>query len=221
MEPQRYRRCRRGEAPQREEHPVRRSLIALVIAVVVGLLVAAPAGAKPGHGPDEDDGGISQVVITGGDLGRPIRLTGGGEIEHLATATYLTQSLDRFVPTENPAPSGELGPRYDISYLLTFDTAKTLGFRWPKLITQRLYPFAEGGPAVFTPEQGLTASGWWAAAERLTGFFATHGITAPVEDHAPAPSPALSPWWWLAAVLFVAGGLLVLRLAARRPSRVL
>jgi hypothetical protein len=157
-------------------------------------------------------------VITGDDLDGPIRLTGEREIQSFASTTYLSQSLARFVPTEIPAPRGELGPRYDIAYNLTFDAAWTLGV--PMEITQRLYPFAEGGPMLFTPEQRLSAEGWWLAADRLTPILASHGIVAPVEDDATTPSPSLSPLWWLAAVLFVAGGTLVLRRARGAPSRV-
>jgi hypothetical protein len=196
---------------------MRRTLTVLSIAIALGLLAAAPAGAKPGHGPH--DGGIAQIVITGDDVDLPIRLTREREINSFASTTHLSQSLARFVPTEIPAPRGELGPRYDIAYNLTFEAAWTLGV--PMEITQRLYPFAEGGPVLFTPEQRLSADGWWPAADRLTTILASHGIAAPVEEDAPAPSPSPSPFSWIAALLFVAGGALVLRRARRAPSRVL
>jgi hypothetical protein len=158
-------------------------------------------------------------VITGGDLDRPIRLTTGREIQSFALATHLSHTLARFVPTKMPAPRGELGPRYDIAYNLTFDAARTLSV--PVEITQRIYPFATGGPTLFTPKQRLSADGWWPAAEGVMSILASHGIAAPVEDDALASSPSPSPLWWVASALFVAGGALVLRRAYRAPSRVL
>jgi hypothetical protein len=197
---------------------MRRPLSALLIAIALGFLAAAPAIGKPGHGPG--DGAIARIVITDGDLDRAIRLGSHREIEPFAAYTYFTQSLGRFVPGTVPAPTGELGPRYDVTYHLTSRVARTLGV--PTEITQKLYPFTDDGPMLFTPDQGLTAEGWWRADDRAMDILAPHGITAPIESEAPAPASGSTPWWWVAAGLFVSGGaVLILQRANRSPSRVL
>jgi hypothetical protein len=128
---------------------------------------------------------------------------------------------------EESAPAGPLGPRYEVTYVIAEPPGQ------PDVI-QHLYPFAEGGPVVYTPggqewfggTAGTAPAGWFAAGQELMELLTDEGlpITAPAIERAPAPqtepSPAL-PWAIAGlAALLLAGvaGLQRVRPATQRAA---
>jgi hypothetical protein len=181
-----------------------------------GLLVAMalPAQAKVAgeayiSGPGLPGGGIS---VDGSD-------GGGWPVE----SGLLNGEL-----VEETAPPGELGPRYRVTYVIAEPPGQ------PDVI-QHLYPYADGGPVVYTPggQQWLGATagdapaGWFAADQGLTDLLTEAGLpsTAPAVERAPAPrtEPSAALPWAIAglAALLLAGtaaGLRRVRPALQRTA---
>jgi hypothetical protein len=152
------------------------------------VVVALPAQAKVAgsayiNGPGLPGGGIS---VDGSDgAGWPV----------------LSGLLDGGL-VEEAAPPGALGPRYEVTFVIAEPPGQ------PD-VRQHLYPYAEGGPVVYTPggqewfggTAGTAPVGWFAADQGLMDLLTDQGlpITAPAIESAAAaapqtePSPAL-PW---------------------------
>ena len=167
---------------------------AISVAVVLGVMaLMGPATAKfvgeatvegPGVGTVADGGGITFGKRKG--------------------ALYASQSgLFAGIDGMSEAPSTELGPRYIARFDLEYPG------RYPDIV-QHLYPYASGGPLVYTPAGqrwtygGHDASaGWFRMTPRLLEALRVRGLpaTSPVAtgDEAAAasdPQPAPSPVIW-------------------------
>jgi hypothetical protein len=128
-------------------------------ALAVVLLLPATAAAK----------GPSQASISGGGLAKPIKVGGNGEMEGTPLGNLTMeagffpaafgQSPDPMLPKR---PSGNLGPRFTIHYVVPWENNST--FR----ITQDVYPYADGGAVTYMkPNQPIfemaTIGGWFRA----------------------------------------------------------
>jgi hypothetical protein len=128
-----------------------------IIALVVAALLAAP-GVAIAKGP-------LSGTVSGPGLAAPIKLDGTGEWDAdspLALLTTNTGIFDRSRRLRRPA--GELGPRYEVRLVFPRLSTGKPGY----VVRQRLYPYAEHRPAVYTPRgQRLhdhstrTAGGWY------------------------------------------------------------
>jgi hypothetical protein len=133
-----------------------RSRLALVLLAAALVLPAAAAAKGPG-----------EASITGPGLGKALRIAGNGESvgTPLGQITQLTgffpaafgQSPD---PMLKQAPTGDLGPRYTIHYVVPGGDGRT--FR----VVQDVYPYAHGGALTYTkPGQPIfdstTRGGWF------------------------------------------------------------
>ena len=86
-------------------------------------------------------------------------------------------------PVKRARPSGELGPRYDVSYVVPGPSTDTL--------RQQLYPYASGGPVTYMePGQEFwsdqrTHGGWLRASAGLKSMLVQAGLprTAPGTRH--------------------------------------
>jgi hypothetical protein len=176
-------------------------------AIVAGALPAQAkvAGAASINGPGLG-GGIS---IRGDDgAGYPVM---SGLLEDGARATI-------------QAPTEKVGPRYMAIYDIRFPKGE------PSVI-QYLYPFAEGGPLVYTPPgqewiggaDGTAPSGWFTMDPELLQELRDRGLpeASPVPLQAPAegqpqPAPARGPSGILWATILLAGLLVAGAVVGRR-----
>jgi hypothetical protein len=219
--------------------------LAVAMSIAAALTLATPALAK----------GPTQARITGPGLAHAIVVSGHGEatdsastLGTLAWQTGLFAVL--FGPSGDiPAPArlaaapraGTLGPRYALSYTVPGVTPSPPS-AMAGHIRQYLYPWAAGGPVIYTPpgQQGFNggtvqAAGWFRGRPPLARVLAQAGL--PSRPRALAAQARLSaaagpgtPAWLiaLAAVLAVAalsGAALWLRrrkppaMAAGLPAR--
>jgi hypothetical protein len=177
-----------------------------VSATMLALLaLALPAQAKfegtahvsgPGAGGGAGEGG-GGITMGGSD--------GGG---YPMLAGLLDPAASR-----TAAPTGELGARYDVRYVIEEPPNQ------PPLI-QHLYPFAEDGPVIYTPPgqefigsaDGTTDGGWSRPDPELItelqdrGLPETSPVEAPVTETVRTPSTAPSP---LVGVAVLLAGLVV------------
>ena len=187
----------------------------LVFVATVGFVVIAWASPAMAKGPD-------QVTITGPGLDKPIVVTGYGEpgsgdgIGELADGSGLflvmfgSDGSNRTVVSK--APSGQLGPKYQLSYRVPDGTDAG------STVRQDLYPLAAGGPVTHT-EAGqavfgnLTTGGWYRAPSNFGRVLGQLGVpTSAVGQAQPepaataqrgsAPAPA-TPGLPIAAILVV------------------
>jgi hypothetical protein len=158
----------------------------------VSLAAAATAWAK----------GPTAARITGPGLGEPIVLSGFGESGDGSPLAVLTMEGGFFPATfgEVPdpmlpqKPSGELGPRYSVTYTVPGPSSEAH-------IEQSLFPYAEGGTLLYTPpnqpifEGERTRGGWFRAAPRLRAALVRAGLpeTAPRADATAVDSAASPP----------------------------
>ena len=187
--------------------------IAFIAAVLA--FVAAPAALAKGP---------TEAQISGPGLGKAILLSGNAEGGSPSDFGTLVEGLGFFPsvfgqqpdPMLQGRPGGELGPRYTVKYQVpTGDTTTAL-------ISQDLYPYADGGPVAYMrPGQivfGTTVpGGWFRAADSVKPLLVDRGLqpTAPGADEG---SDLLGPLAIFAAIL-LAGALFVLALTRvrRRP----
>ena len=180
---------------------IRRILIVAVVAVVAPLAVAAPAEAK---GPES-------AVISGPGV-ESTRLTWISAEDDLATLLDVAFPWDEVgkEPPRAEPPLEELGAMYAVTYHMP----SIQGHSRAGTVRQALYPFAEGGPLVYTPPSqrmlGLPVdSGWQEASTRLTLLLRDLGadpdaatnqtVVAPAaQTDAPADDTG-SAWPWIAA----------------------
>jgi hypothetical protein len=158
---------------------MRRSL-ALALPVLLALVIPATAGAK----------GPSEATITGPGLSSPITFK-GVEGNYPAAFGQLVEEGGFFPqtfggspdPLKRNRPAGELGARYDVSYVVPGPTTDTL--------RQQLYPYASGGPLTYMePGQKFwgdqrTHGGWLRTAADFKAMLVQAGLprTSPDARH--------------------------------------
>jgi hypothetical protein len=139
--------------------------LVLLAAVVAGLAVATAAQAKGPIAATIDGPGPSGGISLGGN-GEP---GSGAPLGNLADQSGLFPAAFRQSPDPMLAdrPTGDLGPRYTITYRLPGPNGEE------STIRQNAYPNAQGGPVTYTaPGQRFfgtesTRGGWYRAAPAL------------------------------------------------------
>ena len=186
---------------------------AAALAVIVAL--AGPAHAK----------GIQSATITGPGLDEPIDLSppdgDGGDLAALTAFWEAMPGQPQTPELADEAPTGQLGPRYRVTWRLLTGPDDVTAIR------QDLYPYANGGPLVYTPTgQPIfgqsTLGGWREAPVALRDRLRALGV--PGAGAAPAPSAPSSrgPPWPVVMVATAAlalagvGGAVAVRRARRR-----
>lgn len=186
-------------------------LVPLAVAVLTAVLPTA-AVAK----------GASEAQVTGPGLDEPISLAaegqrGGEQIMQIAEQAgffpaVFGQSPD---PMLSEQPTGDLGPRYTITYVVPGPDKKI------DTITQALYPYAKpavtqmaSGQSFFGTEE--TRGGWFVASSSLKDSLVAVGL--------PAYTPAASDDDWIPTTLVgvlvsLMGAAVVIALLARRFRR--
>jgi hypothetical protein len=167
--------------------------------IAAAITLAAPALAK----------GPSQASITGPGLARAIAVSGDGEpgmqspLALLAGQTGLFAVLfgpdvgvpgQASAPLRTPPPKASLGARYTVIYTVPGVTPQP-GEQYGR-IRQDLYPYAAGGPVIYTPpgQAGfggpVAVTGWLRAGPGLTRTLAQLGVPSrPRTQAAPKTSP--------------------------------
>jgi hypothetical protein len=186
------------------------------IAGVLALVLAPTALAK----------GPTEARISGPGLGKAIVLSGDAESGGPSDFGSFVEGTGFFPsvfgqqpdPMLTARPSGDLGPKYTIEYKVpTGDTTTAV-------VTQDLYPYADGSPVAYMPAGQLvfdsgppTLGGWFRTTDAVKPLLVDHGLraTAPAADDGRDFGP-LVPF---AAVLLV-GALAALALTRvrRRPK---
>jgi hypothetical protein len=193
---------------------VRRTSSLLFVSIACIVAIALPASAKGGIGP------LRKATIKGPGLDKPVTLK-GGDGELLASHTDVVSGDE---PVETSTRPQNLGPRYDMTFVYsTFEHGRR-GMRHRRVVLhQELYPYAHGGPWIFTPAgQRLgddphvfpsVASGWAQGSDVLfDNLTLAWGLPAQHTSSTRSPaSPSNEPTWpWLGG----AAGLLVVGLGA-------
>jgi hypothetical protein len=173
--------------------------VTLGLALVVAL--AGPAQAK----------GIQSATITGPGLDEPIDYSppdgNGGDLAALTAVWEVMPGQPQTPALRDRAPTGQLGPRYRITWRLMTGPDDVTAIR------QDLYPYADGGPLVHTPAgQPIfgesTPGGWRGAPVGLRDRLRALGV--PEAGDVPAPSAGGSQWPAVivaaTAVVALAGG---------------
>jgi hypothetical protein len=151
-------------------------LLLVPAALVAALLVPATAAAK----------GPSSASVSGPGLDKALTISGNGEaignlLGNLTTEAGYFPAV--FGQQPNPMlaarPSGQLGPRLTIRYVVPFEGPR------PGRITQDAYPYAAGGAVTYMkpgqPIFGTTTHGGWYRAVGLKRTLVRQGlsVTAP------------------------------------------
>jgi hypothetical protein len=198
--------------------------IPVAVGVVVAiLLVPATAHAK---GPDS-------ATIEGAGLAAPIAVDGnhgGSSFTDLREEAGFMPAAFRETPDPmmRSAPTSELGPKLVITWRVPAGEAPISSIR------QDVYPFADGGPLVYTaPGQPFlqtehTYGGWYRALPALTASLERLGVPAPAAKPVPAAKQLAPDSTWTTPLLVVsavalgAGALATIGLTAlaRRRRRV-
>jgi hypothetical protein len=183
---------------------------AVALALVVAL--AGPAQAK----------GIQSATISGPGLDEPIEFSppdgDGGDLAALTAVWEAMPGQPQTPVFMEEAPTGQLGPRYRITWRLLTGPDEVTAIR------QDVYPYAYGGPLVHTPAgQQIfgqsTPGGWRDAPVALSDRLRALGVP---EAGAVSASSAGGTQW--PAVFMVAAGALALAgvggaVAVRRAQR--
>jgi hypothetical protein len=174
-------------------------------------------------GPSALAKGPSQAVITGSGLSVPVSLREPGSKtigQDLADIVQLSGFFSEAFggKARGHRPSGELGPRYTVTYTMS-DVSP------PATLIQHIYPFADAGP-VTTMTHGQTfwgiqhtPGGWFRAKGKLKTLLMSLGVPEPVVQAPVAARPSAGAasrfpigWGILGAiVVFVAAGMLISR----------
>ena len=150
-----------------------------VVAAVVGLVVLTMAGPAAAKGAD-------QATITGPGISTPIVVDGAGEpgsgerLGQLGDASGLFVAMfgpgsDGAMALSGTAPTGALGPRYELTYRVPGGNPK------PDTLTQDAYPLAAAGPVTFTPAGQpvlgtKTTGGWYHAPDTFRPLLTAIGV---------------------------------------------
>ena len=194
-----------------------RGLFAALVAIST-VVIAGPASAKafivganisgPGlggglkiEGPDTEGLWESGIDVSGG-----LDDTRADEVEEL-----------RLTPAD-------LGPRYLVTYRFGLGSGSS-----DELIRQNLYPYAKGGPVMYTrPSQELAGesnmlitAGWYQSSLGFFHYLVDHGLpgrepVAPVAAREPAPGARTPPWAGIVMALVGLTALFLAALAVRR-----
>lgn len=173
----------------------------LVSAALAGALVLPAAAAAKGP---------SEASISGGGLGKTIRLAGNGETDStplgslaMATGFYPAaygQSPDPMLPAR---PTGNLGPRLTIHYVVPGPNGRTFQ------ISQDLYAYAHGGAVTYMkpgqPVFDMTTRGGWYRAYGLKRLLLKHGLPARAPRGSSGSSLALLAGIGIPGALALAG----------------
>jgi hypothetical protein len=185
--------------------------------VLLALVAPAAALAK----------GPAEATITGPELSKPLRLSWqtdsrqGSPMDALVRHGGFFQVAWGGQPGRTLArsPSAQLGPRYEIVYLLPGPTGRD------DRIRQDFYPFAQGGPLTYTHAgqrffgTRRTLGGWFRTAPALTAALRKIGLPADAPRTPPAAADDASPpigLLALVAALALAG---IAAVAFRRRAR--
>lgn len=216
---------------------MKRILVLLPAVLVVGLVMAGPAVAKPGHGEPIE----ATATIEGSELRGPIVLSRGGsgddecgilypcstikELDDPFVQLTMYTGISGFTPsysvTYSEAPSAATrGPAYHLTYRIKLGDRR-------EIVRQVLYPYVNGRVWIYTPSgQSLfdreLRGAWVPGPVSLTNLLRDLGlpkdaplVAAPVSTD-PSPAPVgLSPWL-LASVLL---GLLLVAAAVLGRNR--
>ena len=195
---------------------MRRFLLLATTGALAALVATAPAAAK----------GPSTASLTGPGLGHAIPIKGEGES---GTGTPLgslvmlggffpQMFLESPDPTTRTRPSGDLGPRYRVTY-------RVPGPGGISTVVQDVYPYAKTPVTYMRPNERFwgsnrTHGGWFAAGLGLKVTLVSAGLPeSPPPPPAPAPSGGSFPWVWVAAGVLAVVVLLALVLGRRRIAR--
>lgn len=199
-----------------------------VIATGILLATAIPAAAK----------GADEARITGPGLSKPIVVTGEGHPGRSGNLSWLsgaTGFFDALVANATPVvggttsgpkplkttPNAPLGPRYVVSYRVpALQPNGADGF-----VRQDIYPYAAGGPVIYTPagqqvyNDKATVAGWACGGSDLLALLNTLGVPKTAARPAPRFDVITAPNLTvvtvvLALMLILVGVLLWMR---RRP----
>jgi hypothetical protein len=185
----------------------------LVVAALAGaLLLPAAAAAK----------GPSQASISGGGLGKTIKIGGNGELSGTPLGSLteesgffpaaVGQSPDPMLPGR---PSGNLGPRLTIHYVVPGPNNRT--FR----IVQDVYPYAHGGAFTYMkpgqPIFDMTTRGGWFRAYGLKRTLVRQGLPSRAAGGSSGANIALLAGIGIPGVLALAGAAVFFR---RRTAQI-
>jgi hypothetical protein len=175
-----------------------RSMLVLA-ALGLGLLLPAAAAAK----------GPSEASISGDGLAKAIKISGNGETEQTPLGRLTMEAgffPAAFGQSPNPMlpkrPSGKLGPRFLIRYVVPGGDMQTFH------IIQSVYPYAQGGAVTYMkpgqPIFGMATIGGWYRAEGLKRTLVAQGVPA----RAPS-SPSSGSSFALLAGIGIPGALVL------------
>jgi hypothetical protein len=185
------------DARRKETDVTRRILVLATLAMAALLVLPATAQAK----------GASKATLGGGGLPGPVTIGGNGEagsgdlLARLAeqTGAYAAMYEDGGQQLDAARPSGDLGPRYVVTYSIPSPAGGEDAVR------QDLYPFAAAGPVSFTAagqrfmDNMQTRGGWYHTPASLTETLAALGVrkqgnsAAASEAAIPAAAPPVTP----------------------------
>ncbi len=194
---------------------MRKSLFVTLLALCL-IAIAAPGWAKVEATPQD-------ATMIGPGIDEPIDLDGNAA-RSLLEKTNGYEALYGAYISSDPAPAGELGPRYTISYQVGVLDHAAPNKTETTTFTQYMYPFAEGGPMLFVPEgQKLPidgapemTSGWASISDFAMEHLRFYGLPKRA-DVFPAASTATGaatqastiPYMWiLLGALVLGAGLL-------------
>jgi hypothetical protein len=200
-----------------------RKILLVALGVTVAVTLALPAQAKMAGSATISGPGIPGSSGGTGDSGGSIHLDGSDGNGYPVLAGMVEPA--RFLTTR---PNGDLGPRYEARLSITAPKGQ------PEVV-QHVYPFASGGPVLFTPPgqefvmspTGEAPDGWYRIPSALIGELRDRGFprTAPVVTPprpepvtGPAPGPGVPPGVWGIGLLL--GLVLIGVLAGRRRAAV-
>jgi hypothetical protein len=168
----------------------------VLLTATVGFVVAVWATPAMAKGPD-------QATITGPGLDAPIVVTGWGEPGTSGNLVDLADGSGLFVMmfdgydssgrVETAAPTGSLGPRFELAYRVPDGTSSG------STVRQDLYPLAAGGPVTYT-EAGqsvfgsTTSGGWYRPPGGFSRVLEGLGLaTSTTVESQPEPAPVRQP----------------------------
>jgi hypothetical protein len=197
-------------------------------AIVAALLVLPSAAATAKGGPE-----LRRAEISGPRLDRPLVLRGPRWERDGALLLSQTGLLEGRSHAPGPPDADALGPRYRITYFFHVYGPLPQSDYWGTMravVRQRLYPYALGGPWIFTPEgqrlprtpghRTSLAVGWRRGSDALDNLLRAWGMPPEPPGAArttPARTRSTRATWVLEAG--IGGGAAACLLLARRARR--